>query len=69
MFEMKLNTGPDSWQVRHSENRNRNYPNAERRKNLKNEKVVTELWDNIRKPDIHVFKVPQGEVGEQKENT
>ena len=49
---------------------NRNYPkqNTERKRIFKNEKNITELWDNFKQPNIYVTVVPKGGTEENFPN-
>ena len=47
---------------------NRNYPkqNTERKRIFKNEKNITELWDNFKQPNIWLIGVYEGEDSEEE---
>lgn len=37
-----------------------------KKKNLNNDNGVSELWDTVKKPDVGVFKVSKGEMGDRR---
>ena len=39
---------------------------ARRKKNPKNEDSISRLWDNFKKSNIHIIRVPEGEEKEQE---
>ena len=38
----------------------------EEKKVQKNEDCIKSLWDNIKRPNIHIIKVPEGEEEDQE---
>ena len=49
------------WNIRKKKTTNLNNKN-----NTKNEDSVSSLWDNFKKPNIHIIGVPEGEEKEQR---
>ena len=49
------------WNIRKQKTTNPNNKN-----NTKNEDSVSSLWDNFKKPNIHIIGVPEGEGKEQE---
>ena len=60
---MKLRIKSMIWNIRKKKTTNLNNKN-----NTKNEDSVSSLWDNFKKPNIHIIGVLEGEDKEQEIN-
>ena len=55
---MKLTIKSMIWNVR---KQTATHQNKRRKKNPKNEDSISSLWDNVKRSNIHIMGVPEGE--------
>ena len=52
--------------LKHKEPKNNQSEQQEEKRIQKNEDSINSLWDNVKRPNIHIIKVPEGEEEDQE---